>query len=372
MSENKEQPKAAGTPPINPPTPPAPPAGGAELPPNDGANAWPFGGDKVIAGTMHYNVEAREAVRWFYEVCREDELGMKDSAKLIRYDSSTLYRVCLGKYEGNIKNVTKAIQAYREIWNERQSVRRAGFVETSISKDVWRICRNSLKYNAMGLIVGTSQVGKTTALLEYQRLNNHGKTKYLRLPASAGVQLVAKEFATACRLSRDCPFETLRERVMKAIDSNHLVIIDEIHQAFATYQKGARMKVIEFIREIYDRTQCGMVLCGTPVFEKEMEEGNLKELLEQLNRRCLFRLHLPAPEKLPKADLVRIAAAFGLTAPNEEQEEQIRDLLRVSGLGMFFKFLQASSELATNENMDLNWDVFTRASDIINKRRPHK
>lgn len=372
MSEKQDNQHVPETPPpAIPPTPPNTPPSD-DLPPNDGSNAWPFGGDKVIAGTMHYNPEAREAVRWFYEVCREEGLSLKDSAKLIRYDNSTLYRVCLGKYEGNIKNITKAILDYRQIWSERQSLKKASFVELSTSNDIWRVCRNSLKYNAMGLITGISQGGKTTSFEEFQRRNNHGKTKYLRLPASAGVQLVAKEFATACRLSRDCPFETLRERVMKSIDRNHLVLVDEIHQAFATYQKSARMKVIEFIREIYDRTQCGMVLCGTPIFEKEMEEGNLKELLEQMDRRILFRLHLPAPEKYPKSDLDKIAHSFNLPPLNNEYEEQVRDLLRVSGLGMYFKFLQAAAELASNEKVRLDWQIFSRTVAIISKKGKRK
>ena len=337
-----------------------------------GHDVWNFGLDKVITGTQHYAPEPREVVRWFYEVCRDENIGMKEAAKLIRYDTTTLYRVCLGKYEGNLKNICRAIQTYRELWNDRRTVQASGFIETSISKDVWRICRNALKYNVIGLVSGPSQVGKTHALEEYQRRNNHGKTKYLRMPASAGVQLVMKEFASACHISRDCPFEALRERVLKSIDSNHLVIVDEIHQAFATYQKGARMKVIELIREIYDRTKCGMVLCGTPIFEKEMEEGNLKELLEQMDRRCIFRVNLLGAEKLAARDINAFAEAYKLREPEGDTIELVREVLRSSGVGMYVKFLQAASELAANEKHGITWKDFTRAHDIINKGRRRK
>ncbi len=362
---------------IEPPTeastvPPETPQDEAQFSSRITSDLWTFGLDKVIEGTQHYAPEPREAVRWFYEACRNDNIGMKAAAKLIRYDITTLYRVCMGKYEGNLKNICRAIDSYRELWNERRNVQDSGFIETSIVKDIWRICRNSLKYQAIGLVTGPSQSGKTTALEEFQRRNNHGKTKYLRLPASAGVQLMMKEFATACHISRDCPFETLRERVLRCIDSNHLVVVDEIHQAFATYQRGARMKVIECIREIYDRTKCGMVLCGTPIFEKEMEEGNLKELLEQMDRRCIFRLNLTGPEKMPERDINAHAASFGLKPPDDATEEMIREILRCSGIGMFVKFLQASSELAANEKHAISWKDFTRAHDIVNKGRHRK
>ena len=110
------------------------------------------------------------------------------------------------------------------------------------------------------LMYGDSQIGKTTALEEYARRHNHGQTKYIRLPASAGVQLCAKEIAKACFVSTSSSFEGLRDRILKAIDDKNLIIIDELHQSFMSYQKQSQIKVLEFIREIYDRTQCGMVL----------------------------------------------------------------------------------------------------------------
>ena len=39
--------------------------------------------------------------------------------------------------------------------------------------------------------------GSNKNVEEFVRRNNHGQTKYVRLPASGGVLLVAKEFARA-------------------------------------------------------------------------------------------------------------------------------------------------------------------------------
>ena len=178
-----------------------------------------------------------------------------------------------------------------------------------------------------------------------------------------------KEFASACRISRDQPFETLRERVARAIDAEHLVIVDEGEQMFSTYQKGSRMKVIETIREIHDRTKCGMVIVAAPTFEDEMEEGNLAIMLAKFGGRCVFRLQLKGADKLPGADIAGLAANYGLRAPGKEDEEFIRDFMRGEGLTMYAVTLQAARELAATEKASITWERFRRAYDIIHKGR---
>lgn len=331
--------------------------------------SWPFGGDHVSKGTGHYPAETREMVRWLFEVSQQDGLSLKDAAAAIGYDSTVLYRVCLGRYEGSLKNVTKAILGYRSSRDTAREITGGAFIELSITRDMFRVFRSAAKYHKMGLITSIPQMGKSETGTEYMRQNNHGKTKFIRMPASAGVQLVMKEFATACRISRDQPYETLRERVLKAIDSNHLIIIDEGEQMFATYQKQSRMKVIETLREIHDRTKCGMVIIAAPTFEDELEEGNLAIMLKKFGYRCPFRLHLPAPEKLPASDLTRIAAAHNLPAPGDAEEESLRDILREESLAGVFLAVQAGAELAENKKQTFAWKHVFTANDIIHKGR---
>lgn len=337
---------------------------------NDGSNAWPFGGDVVIEKTRHYPDEVRDLVRWFYEVCREDDIGMREAAKLLGYDSTVLSRVYRNSYtQGSLKNFAAAIARYRERREARRSIQEEIFVETSVSRDIWRICERASEYKKMALITGPTQIGKTSALEEFKRLHNHGTTKYVRLPSCAGVQLVAKEFAAACRLSTKNPFEKLRHKILRAVDRTHCLIVDEVEQIFESYQKTSRMRILNFIREIYDRTHCGMVLSAAPSFLDEIEAGNIKEMLAKLGHRCVFRLELPAPERLPVQDLAAFAKAYKLPSPPAAEEDFIRDILQVSGVGMFVVYLRAAGQLAVNEKTQLTWAIFRRTYDIMNKGR---
>jgi DNA transposition AAA+ family ATPase len=239
------------------------------------------------------------------------------------------------------------------------------FVETSIWRACEKVCTHALVTNTVAFIFGDSQIGKTTALEEFARRNNHGQTKLIRMPASAGVQLFMKEMAKACFVSPDSCFEKLRDRVLNAIDDKTLVIIDEVHQIFTSYQHSSTIKVAEVIREIYDRTHCGMVLVGTNVLKDELTHGKLAAILEQLRRRGTIPLQLPSYP--PKADLDKIARKFGLAPADGIAAEVVKDMILTSGLGMYIKFLQSASMMAGREGRKPSWDHFVQAHDIIAK-----
>ena len=242
---------------------------------------------------------------------------------------------------------------------------RLGFVETGLARRIWKICDSALIYNSVAFIYGDSHIGKTFALQEYARRNNHGQTKYIRMPARSGTQMMMKELAASCALSRDCAFEKLRERVLRALDGNNLVIVDEIHQTFVSYHSHQLLGCLELLREIHDRTGCGMVLVGTNVFRDELQKGLHKTMLEQLKRRGIFELQLPAVP--PRRDLDMVAKAYGL-APATGEAEALQDLIiKTSGLGKFTKYLMAASRMAAKAGQKTSWQHFVTSHDIIRK-----
>jgi DNA transposition AAA+ family ATPase len=328
-------------------------------------STWSFGGDTVIRATKDLPEDQRDAIRWLFFYCVENDISMGDAADAIRRDRTTVYRVMRGEYGAKLDQIVEAIQSYRKLCMERSTIAQAEFIETTTARKIWKICDSALVYNSIAFIYGDSQIGKTCALEEYARRNNHGQTKYIRLPASAGVQLMMKEFAEACALSRNCCFEKLRERVLSALDRNHLVIVDEIHQTFASYHSRARISCLEVLREIHDRSNCGMVLCGTNVFREELQTGLHKKLLDQLRRRGIFELQLSA--KPPKSDVRAIAATFGLEEPDPEAAQLVDDILGKHGLGKLIRFMQAGSRMARKQGRPLSWKHFVSAHDIIKR-----
>lgn len=309
--------------------------------------------------------EQSDLIWWFYCHARTEGFDLKEAAHQIGKDSTTLYRVWSGKYAARLDGICSDITRYRKLAEERSQRVKLDFVETSTWKIIDKVCNAALVTQTVAMIWGDSQIGKTSCLEEYARRNNHGQTKLVRMPASAGVQLFMKEMARACFVSTHSSFESLRERVLNAIDDKTLVIIDELHQAFTSYQHGSAIKVAEVLREIYDRTHCGLVLCGTNVLRDELHTGTLAPILEQLRRRGTIKIQLPATP--PKSDLDRIAKRFGLPPAEGLALDVVKTMLQSSGLGMYIKFLQAGCAMAAKEGRKASWDHFVQAHDIIAK-----
>ena len=309
-------------------------------------------------------------VWWFYCHCRTEGWDLKEAAAQIGKDSTTLYRVWMGKYGARLDSICQDIARYRRLAEERSTRIKLDFVETSTWRVCDKVCNAALVTQTIAFIWGDSQIGKTTSLEEYARRNNHGQTKLVRMPASAGVQLFMKELAKACFVSPDSCFENLRERVLRAIDDKTLVIVDELHQAFTSYNTGSAVQVMEVIREIYDRTHCGMVLVGTNVLRDNLMNGKLASILEQLRRRGTIKVQLPAYP--PKADFDKIAKKFGLLPAEGIAAEVVKDMIHSSGLGMYIKFLQSAGMMANREGKKLTWDHFVQAHDIIARLSQNK
>ena len=310
--------------------------------------------------------DQHDLIWWYFNYAKEQGFTLQTCAEEIGYaDATTPFRVFQGKYEANLKNFCSKVSAFKKIADERGDLKKTFFVETTCSKKVFQICHAARISQTVAWIFGDSQIGKTAALKEYTRKNNHGQTIYVRLPASAGVQLVMKSIARACHVNPETSLDNIRRRVLSAIDHNMLLIIDELHQVFTSYHSSSQIKVMELLREIYDETQCGLVLCGTHVLKKEVEEGKLTLVLEQLRRRGTLRLELP--DRPGKKDIQAIANRFDLPAPTEREIKDIREMVSTSGLGMYVKFLQAGYNLAHKADQTMTWDHFIEAFIIIQR-----
>ncbi len=274
-------------------------------------------------------------------------------------DSSTVHQIFKGTYKGSLDGVCAAIGRFREGEERRAEIRRADFVETSLSRRIFGVCEQALLFNSVAFVYGENQIGKSASLLEYQARSPAGVTRYVRMPAAAGVQLVAREIAVACNLSPRSSFENLRHRILNALGPEQLVVIDEMHLVFTTYQKGSAIKILEFVREIHDRTGCGCVLCGTDVWRSELKHGEHRKMLRQLLNRGLVELQLEPRPKLE--DLEKFHEFHGLPAPTGEAAEFQADIVRESGLGKYLRYLAAAARIAERLGEPLDWGHFERA-----------
>lgn len=296
-----------------------------------------------------------DAIFWLYSYSQEYGLsygGIKEKTGI-----SAAFALFHGNYQAEYGSMVKKIAAFKALTEKRNKEHALGFVKTWTAKQIFDVCDAALYDGMPAYIFGASQTGKTTALLEYQRTHNHGTTKYIRMGVRWSKRRLVREIARACK----CFCETahtvdLEERIAKTLNNRMLLIIDEFHLAIETTTDLAAKEVVEYVREIYDLTRCGLVICGTKVAETGLESGKNALLFDQMRRRGLVKLVLPDVPKI--ADVNLIAHEFGLPRPEGKMLEDVKAILRRFGLGEYVKFLQKAYATANASKLDLTWDLF--------------
>ena len=312
----------------------------------------------VEEGTL--SSDDRAQILWLIGEMRTAHLSLTDAGKRIGYDASTVSKVLGGTYKGSWANVIEAIGKYRHLHAERAKMASAEFVETSIWERIRQTCDLALIHQMPAMIIGPSQIGKTRALLEYRRRSQY-VVRYVRMPAAPGFRGAIEAIADACGVTTRVTTEQLRRRIAHALDERTLLIIDELHQLAISSGSNSAMKIMEYIRELHDVTQCGLVVCGTRALENDLIKGPLKGWLEQFVERCIKRLELP--NDVPWSDLMMVAGAYGL----EEPPERLAPSIRPMRLNRFVKLLALAGNLARKREEALAWDHVATAYNLVNR-----
>ena len=301
----------------------------------------------------------KAVVMWFFGEVKDRGLSYADAGRAIGYDASTVSRILRGRYEGSWANVLKAIRRYKHLQDERARMVRPDFVETSIWQRVRDTCDLALVHEMPATIVGVSQIGKTHALLEYRRRSEY-TVRYVRMPAAPGLRCAMEAVADACNVTTRCTSEQLRRRVADCLDPRTLLIVDEFHQLAISAGRESCIKIAEWIREIKDRSGCGLVLCGTKALRHDLIDGPLKGWLEQLRERAIRNLVLP--DRLPVSDIELVGRTYGLPAPRG----QVLDLLRTLRMNRLCKVLMLAAANARKRDVPLSWDLFVQTYNTVN------
>ena len=302
----------------------------------------------------------RAQVLWLIGEMRTSHLSLTDAGKRIGYDASTVSKVLGGTYKGSWSNVLESIRKYRHLHAERAKMASAEFVETSIWERIRQTCDLALIHQMPGVVIGPSQIGKTHALLEYRRRSQY-VVRYVRMPAAPGFRGAIEAIADACGVTTRVTTEQLRRRIAHALDERTLLVVDEFHQLATSSGTTSAMKIAEYVREIHDVTQCGLVVCGTRALESDLIQGPLKGWLEQFAERCIKWLELP--NDLPWHDIMLVANAYGLGEP----PAATADLVRHLRMNRLVKLLSLASNLARKREETLSWEHFVTARTLVNR-----
>ena len=314
--------------------------------------------------------EAGEDVFWLYSYAQEYHLKEADlAAKMKAYDKNTLYQVFRGSYgvykDGKCSswdNVIKAIRAFKAIEMEEAKKKNIGIIDTEVKQTVFRCCDAALNDGWPVFIYGNSQIGKTTALVEYKRLHNHGRTWYIRLDSGWTRTRFVRELALLLGNGiKATKGWVLEDAIHRTFTRYNLLIVDEFHLAFTTLRRDRVAELLEFIRGIHDRTGCGVVMCATKVGLEAIERSDNRMTFEQFTKRGVVKAVLP--DVPPVRDINQIARTFELPLPTGDDLKRVKALIASRGLGVFLKYLQKAYAVTKKQKEELSWGAFAKVAN---------
>ncbi len=312
-------------------------------------------------------------VYWLDDYARGKDLPFEEIALRLKqpngkpYSRDSVYQAMTGRREADqLANFLSAVADLRKLETERDKITRIGFVETDITRRIFKTCDTTRNFGKLGLLIGNTHVGKTTALLEYTRRNNHGATRYVRMPAGGGLSQFIRVLAEGLNIANTGNNYTIGPKIFRRFDSRTLLIVDEFHQCLPrptvlrrNSGKPAVFYTIEWLRELHDNTGCPILYSVTPVYDAALRDETFAGIFKQTLQRTMLTVRLP--ESPTRKSLDSFAKHFGLPpAAGEALDIQTDTVLRHS-LGKWTSILEGSSRIASHEGLALNWEHVLKA-----------
>lgn len=319
-------------------------------------NSGRIPGDIVNKATADLPDNQRSAIRRLHAHYIEHGLSLDETGKLIGYTNGTVVSLVFrGKYEAGLAPVVKAIEDFFELYDKRAQGRRLEFITTALTRKIWKVCDAAVEFQKIAFVFGDMQIGKSEALKAYAAAHNHGSTIYVSMPTGGTLANFLMVLARKLRIGENLANARLRERIIGAFDDRMLLIVDETHRCIRDHDRSTRpVQSIEFIREIFDERQCGVVLCATNVFRDAMESGPVEKILRQTKRRRLCALQLPnVPDR---EDLNAFADGYGLAPSFGLARDLEKKMVEEEALGMWLTLLRMGAKIAAQRKEKLKWD----------------
>jgi len=354
--------------------------------------SWRFGMDNVRSNIAYMSPEAKELLVWAFTWCIDvtHPIAFDDFCERVGYAPNTVWKMFSGKYKhpetdrlmDAPEKFLKAIRDFRRIEVSRAKMGRAKFVMTPTAKRFYQACDLARKSQTPVFVYGASQIGKSEASAQYCVDNNHGKSVNVELEAVNGLRGLLQAVAPKVGVSPLANTPDLIARLKKAITSDMVIILNEVHLLANVYRKGSFFACMETVRRLFvDHCKCGLVMTFTLLGYTVAEKEKAREL-EQIFRRGVHRVNLG--DRPSVADVTAIVRAWGLDLPARAEEVVVKvgsrgteyreqpyvrlgQLAKEDGLKAIVERLRAASELASDKEVELAWEHFVLVDLLIKK-----
>ena len=285
---------------------------------------------------------AIEALDWLWNYGHQELGGDRHRmAELAGYDWTVLHKIFHGTYEAGLVRFVEGVNSARK----RAESAPTGLIDTPVTERIFKALDYARDMCRMVLICGPTGRSKTSACKAWRRLNNHGRSVYVRCSSSASRVIIVRDIAKALGFgTRGKKTRELEERIMSILDPRRVLILDE-PQALMPMRRAGGTKGIEFIRDLHDICGCAVALVMTPPNWDEAIRGPMADYLEQFVGRIGYTLRIP--DDLFRDEITAICAHY-VPEPPEEMIQLAAEIAKAGDgkLRTLFDDLSNASRLA--------------------------
>ncbi len=337
---------------------------------------WNITPDELATNATALPEPEQKDLAWSYHYAASKGLNIVAFAAQCNISGETLRKVASGSYIDPRNparplpmpaGMAQAIRTFRE-YAMAAAPTSVQFVSTETSRRVGEHCDLSRRSNSPVIMIGASQIGKTTALRKYRDAHPND-TWQVTVTSGMGAKGLAIAICEELALSPNGSLATLTRRIGRAIPRHGLLIVDDFHVLTLASTPRTFLASMEFLRAVYDVENCGMLFSTTDldytVIHKEFAKS-----LHQLMRRGVHQPHLGTQPQ--KQDVRAILEAHGLKWPSKalaingvKPWHLLATLALQSGLKVITERLRYALQIAARASVPVTWEHFVLADSVI-------
>ncbi|MEA4862697.1 MAG: ATP-binding protein [Victivallaceae bacterium] len=302
------------------------------------------------AGIRRYSAAEQCQLEWLWGYSH-DVLGASrhEIERATGLEWAFLYSVFIGKSEVDLAPLMEIIAQLRV-----QVAQKMPLVDTIVTTRIREALDYARDNSALVTVTGPTGRGKSYTAMHWARLNNHGQTKYLRVPSGATpksiLQLLVDHFGIA---KTGCTTQELAQKLMREITPRNVLIFDEA--GFLLPSGQTNNCALELVRDIHDQKGCGIALIFTDVYLRDMRNGRRADFFEQFIGRIMFSVEIP--DRIFRSEVAEICRSFIPEADDRLVDYAYATAIKRDGkLRVLFEDLRKARAFAESEHRKLTVD----------------